>query len=315
MKTNDADVGIIVGRFQVPILHDAHKELFNDVINNHKRVHVILGVSPLPTSYNDPLPFEVRRTMIEQEYPNIRCYPLADCEDDEIWVQNLDNLISNIEVTNSIMLYGGRNSFINTYNKYDHKYKTTELIPSEYVKLFSGTNERKSISKELLNSYDFRAGIIWANYNKYPTVYTTVDVIILNQDKNKILLCKKNLYDTKWRFVGGFADVSSNDSYEDVAREVLEETGLKILDGILSTHFIGDVSVNDWRYSYGYDKIRTMLYIVVGIGNPVPNDDIVSLKWFDLSEFKYNNYGDILIDSHRDIFWHFYNKLEDRLEL
>lgn len=311
MKTTDADIGIIVGRFQVPVLHDAHKELFEDVIKTHSRVHVILGVSPLPTSYNDPLPFELRRQMIEHEYPNIRCYPLLDCEDDEIWVQDLDKLISTIAVNNSVMLYGGRKSFIDVYNKYNHKYKTTELIPSEYVANFSGTNARTLISKELVNSYDFRAGIVWANYNKYPTVYTTVDAIILNPDKDKILLCKKNLYDKKWRFVGGFVNASSIDSYDDMQREVYEETGLKISPLSDDTAFIGERNVKDWRYSSGYDTIRTMLYVVVGVGDPTPNDDIVSLKWFDINEFKYNHYGKILVDPHRDVFDHFQGVIED----
>lgn len=43
MKTvnETAEVGIIVGRFQVPSLHEAHKELIQTVVNKHPRVLII----------------------------------------------------------------------------------------------------------------------------------------------------------------------------------------------------------------------------------------------------------------------------------
>jgi len=280
MKTSDKVVGIIVGRFQVPELHDAHKKLIEYVMNNHERVHILLGVSPHPSSYTDPLPFEVRRQMIEDQYPNIRCYPIKDTERDEMWVKNLDFMISTLESTNSIMLYGGRDSFISTYTKYHHKYETTELIPDEYVKIYSGTQLRDDVAKKLYSSLDFRRGIIWTNYNKYPTVYSTVDAFIMNSDKTKVLLCKKNESDPLWRFVGGFADTNSDTFEKDVIREVKEETNMDVVE----LDYVGNYKIDDWRYNNQHDCIRTMFYVVCAVGNPYPDDDIVSVKWFDIEE-------------------------------
>jgi len=84
MKQIQSDVGIIVGRFQVADLHPAHTDLIETVVKAHKRVHILLGVSPLITTYKDPLPFEVRRQMIEAKFPDIRCYTIMNIQDDEI---------------------------------------------------------------------------------------------------------------------------------------------------------------------------------------------------------------------------------------
>ena len=39
------DVGIIVARFQVHELHDAHRDLINSVLDRHDRVIIFLGLS------------------------------------------------------------------------------------------------------------------------------------------------------------------------------------------------------------------------------------------------------------------------------
>ena len=46
-KTNPStDVGIIVGRFQVDELHDAHVDLIQYVFDQHPKVIIFLGLSP-----------------------------------------------------------------------------------------------------------------------------------------------------------------------------------------------------------------------------------------------------------------------------
>ncbi len=306
MKQTQSDIGIIVGRFQVADLHPAHIDLIETVVKAHKRVHILLGVSPLITTYKDPLPFEVRRQMIEAKFPDIRCYPIMDIKDDEKWVENVDALIKTIEVSNSITLYGGRDSFIYTYVRYKGKFSTVELEPNEYVSRFSGTNERSIVSKNYINSPDFRAGIIWANYNKFPTVYSTVDAFIMNPEKTKVLLCKKQVYEKQWRFVGGFADTKSYSFRSDVQREILEETGMRCKD----IKYLGDFHINDWRYSYGYDKIRTNFFFVTAEGEPTPNDDIIGLKWFDIKDFC-DYAGDILFENHANLFFEFENEIKE----
>ena len=50
-KEKHADVGIIVGRFQVHTLTDAHVKLIDNVKKRHEKVIIFLGVSgisPVP---------------------------------------------------------------------------------------------------------------------------------------------------------------------------------------------------------------------------------------------------------------------------
>jgi len=63
------DVGIIIGRFQVHQLTQAHKELIQFVIDRHTKVVIFLGLSPLLVTRNNPLDFESRKQMILKEFP------------------------------------------------------------------------------------------------------------------------------------------------------------------------------------------------------------------------------------------------------
>jgi len=63
--TEPPEIGVIVGRFQTPFLHEGHWEIINYVTYKHPRVFVFLGQSPLKCTQNDPLDFNTRRAMIE----------------------------------------------------------------------------------------------------------------------------------------------------------------------------------------------------------------------------------------------------------
>lgn len=61
MLKEDISTGVIIGRFQVPFLHQVHKELIETVVNNHNKTIIILGVSPIPCTIRNPLDFEGRK--------------------------------------------------------------------------------------------------------------------------------------------------------------------------------------------------------------------------------------------------------------
>jgi len=178
-----ADVGVIVGRFQVHELHTAHLDLIQSVCSEHEKVIIFLGLSPLMVTQNNPLDFESRKQMILDKFPNVIILYIKDSHSDEIWSNDLDEKIKDILGPNqSAVLYGSRDSFI---SRYHGKYSTQELMQEIYV---SGSETRKSISKKVKNAPEFRAGVIWAAYNQYPKCYPTVDVAILvEQMKNCFL--------------------------------------------------------------------------------------------------------------------------------
>ena len=275
--------GVIVGRFQVPNLHNGHMELFNTVRNLHQRVIVFLGVNPGGANVDSPLDFDTRRRMIQGLFPEFSVHPLLDCSSDETWSQNLDMEISKLAQYGKVTLYGGRSSFVPHYKG---KYTPVELKLN--ISNCSGTSVRNNITNFVRDDAAFRAGIIYAINNLYPRVITCVDVAILHHGEHGIqMLLGRKVGEDKWRFVGGHADPSSESFEADAKREAKEETGL-YLD---SVNYIGSRLVDDWRWRKVPDKIKTLFFAAwTMIPHFKAQDDINELKWFTWAEISSINF-------------------------
>lgn len=270
------EVAVIVGRFQTPYLHEGHRYIIESVKANHPRLILLLGQTAIKSSKNNPLDFHTRKLMIEQEYPDIEIYRIDDVGDDALWSHNLDKLISSVTApSQSVLLYGSRDSFIKHYKG---KYKTEEIKAQHHV---SASEVRNKTGIKSKNTLEFREGVVWAMQQQYPKVYPTVDVAIFDE-KNKKLLLGKKPGESKWRFIGGFADVNSSSYEADAAREVEEETGL-IVDPY-DLIYLGSFRINDWRYFGECDKITTSFFVTTKFeGTVSPNDDIDKLIWLPYS--------------------------------
>lgn len=276
IKTSDYQIGAICGRFQIHDLHEAHNHLIKQVVDNHKKVILFLGVPKTTGTRNNPLDFESRKRMIQTHYPDITIISLPDFEDDKRWSQEIDKRIREIYLIGNVLMYGGRDSFIKQYKKEGGQFDCKELEQHTFV---SGTEVRKSVSEKVKNTSDFRAGIIYQSYNQYPKVHPCVDIVPFNEDGTKILLAKKPFEDG-WRFIGGFAKPTDK-SYEFTAkRKITEEAGsIEIGD----MQYITSLKVDDWRYRSEEDKILTILFKCKYIfGRIEPSQEISELKWFDL---------------------------------
>jgi bifunctional NMN adenylyltransferase/nudix hydrolase len=268
------DIGVLVGRFQVHELHDAHRDLIQTVCDSHEKVIIFLGLSPLPNSASNPLDFESRKQMILAEFPDVNVLYIADHPSDDEWSKKLDRQITDLSLPGqSVVLYGGRDSFISHYTG---QHPTRELLQATFR---SGTEVRRSIARSRARaSAEFRAGAIWASQSRYPTAYTTVDVAVFNENGQKLLLGRKD-NEKLFRFIGGFSDPASGSFEQDARREVMEEAGVEIGD----VKYIGSMRVDDWRYRAEPDCIKTMLFRSKYLhGRPAPNDDIAEVRWFDL---------------------------------
>lgn len=273
------DCGIIIGRFQVHELHQAHQDLIQTVCDKHDKVIMFLGLSPIRGNLENPLDFEARKQMILEKFPNINVLYIDDVRDDDVWSKKLDSQIERlISPHQTVALYGSRDSFINGYKG---KYPTVEL---ESNVIISGTEIRKKIRNKVKPTVDFRAGAIWETGFRYPTVFTTVDIAILDDSGNLLLAQKPG--EKEYRFVGGFSDPKSLSFEQDARRETIEETGLEVSN----PEYIGSTKIDDWRFKNTQDCIRTMFFKVKRIyGVPKAQDDIESLKWFKLNELNYTD--------------------------
>ena len=271
MKT----VGVIIARFQSPYLHNGHKTLIDTVTKNHNKTVIVLGVSPVKGSRKNPLDFHTREKMIKQAYPELVVLPLPDHPLDTRWSQNLDTMLNSTFPGTGFKLYGSRDSFIPYYSG---KLETVELPETGS---HSSTLIREQISDIVLNSEEFRTGVIYAHANTYVKVYPTVDIAVFRNHKTEMLLGKKEI-DNKWRLLGGFSD-PTDDSYEETAkRELEEECGPVVTTDM---HYEKSFRVNDWRYRREADKIITSMFSTDYVsGDAQGSDDIGEVKWFTLSE-------------------------------
>lgn len=268
------ELGVIVGRFQVHILHDGHLDLIEEVVRNHYRVLIILGLSPLKNTITNPLDFEARKQMILDRFPKVTVLYSVDIADDTQWSKNLDWLIQeNLSPTRTAILYGSRDSFVDHYSG---KYETRILESKRFV---SGTQVRNMLSSKAFSSPDFRAGVIWSAFNRFPTSYQAVDVAPM--DGNRVLLGRKR-NEESFRFVGGFVDPRDLSLESAALRELYEEAnGIKVIES--SLRYVGSFRVDDWRYRKEVDKIMSAFFSVTYAGGvPFGDDDIAEVRWFDL---------------------------------
>jgi bifunctional NMN adenylyltransferase/nudix hydrolase len=267
--------GVIIARFQTPYLHPGHLALIESVQAKHKKVVIVLGVSPVLGSKRNPLDFHTREKMIRKVCPDVVVLPLADHPLDAQWSANLDSLLMNTFPGAAFMLYGSRDSFLNYYTG---KCKVEELPVHGG---FSASEIRDSIKEQTMDAVEFRAGVIYAYANTYPKVYPTVDIAVFRNNKKEILLGKKE-NDQKWRLIGGFTD-PTDEGFESAAlRELREEAGdIEVTQPV----YEGSYRVDDWRYRNETDKIITTLFSADFIsGEPKGSDDIIEVKWFPLSD-------------------------------
>lgn len=285
------DVGVIVGRFQEHELHSAHRNLIQHVCDEHDKVIVVLGLSPVVGTQQNPLDYEARKQMILDEFPEVTTCFIKDVNDDALWSKRLDERVEDILTpTQTAVLYGGRDSFIRHYSG---KFSTRELHQEEWV---SASEIRRSIAKASTHGNpEFRRGAIWAAFNRFPTAFPTVDVAIFNDNWTKLLLGRKP-YEKQFRLIGGFANPESETYEQDARREVMEETGVEITD----PQYIGSAKIDDWRYRGEVDKIKTLLFVAkYQHGTPKPNDDIAEVKWFAVSELI--AHPELVVPNHRHL--------------
>jgi bifunctional NMN adenylyltransferase/nudix hydrolase len=293
--TKATDVAVIVGRFQVNELHEAHIDLITSVLNKHDRVLLFLGNSTIRNTLNNPLDYRARRTMIADKFPTVEIHYINDNPSDTAWTKNLDKLIGEqLLPMQTVTLYGSRDSFLKCYTG---KFNTCELEATTFI---SGTEVRRRVCNNYPPTADYRAGMIAATAYRFPTAFQTVDIAVVN-DKGELLLARKP-EEKKWRFIGGFSDPSSTSLEEDAKREVQEEAGVEV--GNIT--YLGSTLINDWRYRGEIDKIKTALFVAKYVfGKPEGADDVAEVKWVSINNLTKNDIVEthhILIDMFNEKF-------------
>jgi bifunctional NMN adenylyltransferase/nudix hydrolase len=290
-----ADVGVIIGRFQVEELHAGHRELLNWVAREHSKVIVILGTPALHGKRNNPLDFQARCGMLLRYSHQLVVVPLEDQKYDAVWSRNLDTLVHALLLpAQTACLYGARDSFL---EHYQGRYMAQELVGDKKLAGWSGTDQREKLRLPVGSCADWRAGVIWASQNQWPRVDTCVDIAIFDA-KHEWMLVGRKPNENKYRFIGGFADPRSPTFEADALREVFEETNLVIPSENLQ--YIGSCIIDDWRYEGEADKIKTLLFTARAHSPdghavvPQAADDIEAVEWLKTNAID----RDYIVDTH-----------------
>jgi len=287
--------GVIVGRFQVNDLHDGHMELFRQVRIRHSGVIVFIGVHPAGLTKDNPLDFATRKAMIQAKFPEFTVLPLMDTRNDESWSDSLDDAIhAATSGPADVTLYGGRDSFVPHYKG---RYTPIELSLSIETQRVSGTMLREAVSNQVVESSEFRAGMIYAAAHLWPVLLATVDIAIFTTDYKQILLGRKESDPVgKYRFIGGHAEKASKTYEDDARKEVSEETTLDAH----RMQYIGSAIIPDWRYSTPDRGVKTLFFATTVMSQgAVAKDDICEVRWFKTTDLAVSPW--MVVDTHQPL--------------
>jgi bifunctional NMN adenylyltransferase/nudix hydrolase len=285
-------LGVVLGRFQLPDLHDGHKYLLNWGLDKYDVVIVALGTSSVLDSIRNPLDFETRCSMIDSYYKSfgatryMGCVKVMDQKLDDVWSIKLDEAIKKhfgpmFKAFNQIDLIGGKDNSLSYYSGSFSKVEIPVHVDHAHI---NATDIRNNI-KEHIDSTDFRKGIIYQINSEYPKVYATVDIAIFNETRDQILLGRKP-NETLFRFPGGFSD-PTDESFEQAAKREAREEVSNIELGDFK--YLGSMRIDDWRYRKEKNKIITSFFETKYLwGAPKASDDLAEVKWFKLTDLKDN---------------------------
>jgi bifunctional NMN adenylyltransferase/nudix hydrolase len=284
----DEVVGVVVARFQVPALHEGHRYILEYVLERHKTALVILGCSPIMTDRN-PLSFEIRQGMIESAYPQKFTIVSSDSlpSSYEERSRRIDEVIRNKFPNRQAVIYGSRDSFVHTYRGV---FETHE-VPT----VFSGSATEIREKVDVIDSVDFRSGIIYANLHRKRVGYPTVDVAILDSTSEQVLLVGKKDEEGKLRFPGVFFDPELDDSYESAGVRCIA----KEVPGIIvePMQIARSLRINDWRFRKTHDQVVTILLKTTYVsGEVVLGSGVDSLQWINLDDL-----SKIIVNCHKPL--------------
>lgn len=222
--------GAIIARFQIMYLHEGHRYLIDQVSALHRgNIIILLGVSQ-NVNYKNLLPFEVRKEIVLETYPNAIVLPLYDVGNDDEWSKMVDDTLKDYDVS----LYGSRDSFIDYYSG------SLEVYNIEPIQDVSATEIREQLRLNPPKTTDYRSGYIVGSLD-------TIDKLSL-----------------KYRIIYEFGDGMSR-TIDITSETKFVSNEVSIVADMLELGYDADYSNVEYLSSGVVDNIITFKYFVYGI--------------------------------------------------
>lgn len=284
-------VGVVIGRFQCPWLHEGHRALI-DKAKEHSKLLICVTLSRVLGTPRDPLDYPTREQMVKEEYPTAIVMPLSDQPTDEDWTRRLNQLLKEAFPTDEITIYCGRpdgHSSVQSGYKGPHK-----IVEIDEVSPVSGTSLRELVGRSVDASRAFRHGVIYGATNQYARCEPVVDICLWRQTENgiQILLGKRDKEGGKVRLPGGHINTTDISAEAAARRELFEETGLTGEDFEIIDHI--RVPALDLPH---YAMFTTLFLAKYTFGAPQGKDDIDECFWASIDKLEQYQYA----DNHKDL--------------
>lgn len=281
-------LGVVIGRFQIPWLHEGHKHLINFAQNQSDDLLVLIGTTKAMPSRKNPLDFPTREMIVKKSFPEAIVAALPDHPSDTGWSERIDRFIEQNFPSHEVALFGSRNSFIDYYcGKFP-------VVKVPGISVPSGTVIRQNISNGKRINRQFLAGLICAQNNRLPISYQTVDVAVIRYEDRNVLMGKKRNDGGKCRFIGGFVDPKDMSLEGAALRELKEEAGPIDCHEMI---YLGSIRISDYRYRFEDDKIITAFFLTYKLsGREMAGDDLDELIWVPIDRCQ-----DVVAEEHNPL--------------
>jgi len=175
----------------------------------------------------------------------------------------------------------------------------------EAIRSFNPMNDQEKEEQEMIVDYinQYKDNLLYRD-NKF--AHMTASGIVLNDAMDHMLMIHHNIYNT-WAWTGGHADGESN-LYEVAYQEVLEETGLKIIepltDEMLSIDILPVLSHYKKGNFVGTHLHLNVTYVFIADMNSqltIKADENSGVMWVPINEINSYSNEPYLVDVYNKI--------------
>lgn len=308
-------LGVLIGRFQVPEMHEGHRFIVRQMLEQCDQVLVLFGSANRATSVKNPFSYRERRLSTFRLFPEVLMAPLNDyLYNDSQWMADVaatiegcrESLENDFQANFDVLLYGHHkdgNDYLNWFPQYEYVNINSDID-------ISGTEIRNSFTHLLPENvqadmkYFAKEKLLFKDY-PFPDALNISCGDAVVECLGHILLIRRKYTPGagNWALPGGHKE--TNETYLQCAlRELGEETNLRIPQQVLVGSIKSTRLFDSPKRSSGIPKITLAVHMVV---KPDPDgslpranglDDASETRWVPINDVL-NSYK--LHDDHGDI--------------